>query len=376
MAAWVLAWIGGLLLGGALTVLAADLVAVRVWRVAPSVLESGPPVSILKPLYGLEPDLYEILRTFCVQDYPCYEVVFGIQDAKDPAGAVVRRLQAEFPDRDLVLVVNDRLIGSNRKVCNLANILERARYGRLVLADADISVGPDYVRTVAAPLADAGVGIVTCLYRGNAHGGVWSRLGSLFIQDWFVPSVLLARLLGQSGFAFGATIALRRETLAAIGGFEAFASHLADDYEIGARTRALGLRTVLSPYVVTTAVAEPTFADLWAHQLRWLRTIRLVNPAGYAASVFSFALPVAAIGGALVGSAWAWACVFLALVLRLMLHWRACRRLGAHAQWGLWPVADLLLLALWVAGFLGRRVRWRDQRLAVGASGSIKASRE
>ncbi len=373
MAASALVWAGWILLGGALTVLVADLIAVRAWRPVSSAPPAGPPVSILKPLYGLEPDLYETLRTFCVQDYPQYEVVFGIQDPADPAGGVVRRLQAEYPDRDLILVVNDRLIGSNRKVCNLANIFERVRYDYLVLADADIAVGPDYVRTVTAPLADAGVGIVTCLYRGIAYGGVWSRLGSLFIQDWFVPSVLLARLLGQTGFAFGATIALRRDALLAIGGFPALASHLADDYEIGARTRALGLRTLLSPYVVNTAVAEPTLSDLWTHQLRWLRTIRLVNPAGYAASVFSFALPVAAIGGALVGSAQAVACMFLALALRLMLHWHTSRRLGAHPQWRLWPAADLLLLALWLTGFLGRRVRWRNQRLNVSADGSIKS---
>ncbi len=370
----ILAVSGWLLLAGALLVLAADLVAVRVWPASPPPPGGPPvPVSVLKPLYGLEPDLYGMLRTFCVQDYPRYQVVFGVHDAEDPACAVVRRLQKEFGGQDLVLVIDDRLIGSNRKAGNLANMLGHARYDTLVLADADITVGPDYVRTVVAPLADAGVGIVTCLYRGVPQGGIWSRLGTLFIQDWFVPSVLLARLLGQSNFAFGATIALRRSALDAIGGFAALASHLADDYEIGARTRALGLRTVLSSYVVGTAVAEPTFGSLWAHQLRWLRTIRLVNPAGYAASVFSFALPVAGIGALMAASPPAGACLFLAFAFRLMLHWQINRRLGTPARWGLWPAADVLLFALWVAGFLGRRVQWRDQRLAVGANGSIKS---
>ncbi len=359
-----------------LAVLVAQVLALGAWPAREPSPASLPPVSVLKPLHGEGVGLYECLRSFCRQDYPSYEVVFGVQDARDPAIAVVRRLQAEFPERVLALVIDPTRRGGNAKIDNLANLMAAAQYDILVLADADILVGPDYLRRLAGPVQDPRVGIVTCLYRGSPAPGPWSRLGALFIQDWFVPQVLLAHALGSADFAFGATIALRRPVLEACGGFEALGSQLADDYALGARTRALGWRTVLSSYYVDTVVCEPRLRDLAAHQLRWLRTIRLINPWGYYFSGVTFGLPLAVIAAAVSGRGWVWGLAFLALIARLVLHSRACRRLQAPRRFGLVPLADALLCGLWALGLAGRTVRWQGATLAVGHDGSIKANRE
>ena len=353
-------------------VLIAQGLALGAWPAREPSPESLPPISILKPLYREGPRLYDCLRSFCAQNYPDYEIVFGVQDAQDPAIAVVRRLQAEFPQRVLTLVINPARRGGNAKIDNLINLMAAVRHDILVLADADILVGPDYLRRLAGPVQDPGVGLVTCLYRGSPTPGLWSRLGALFIQDWFVPQVLLAYALGSQDFAFGATIALRRPVLAACGGFEALSSHLADDYMLGARTRALGWRTVLSSYYVDTMVDEPRLGDLVAHQLRWLRTIRLINPWGYLFSFVTFGLPLAVAAAAIAGSGWVWGLAFLALIARLVLHSRACRRLQAPRRFGLVFLADALLCGLWAVGLVGRKVKWRDATLAVGHDGSIK----
>ncbi len=359
-----------------LAVLIAQVLALGAWPAREPQPARLPPISVLKPLYGEGPGLYECLRSFCVQDYPSYEVVFGVQDAQDPAIAVVRRLQAEFPGRVLTLVIDPARRGGNAKIDNLANLMAAVHHDILVLADADILVGPHYLRRLAGPVQDPRVGIVTCLYRGSAAPGLWSRLGALFIQDWFVPQVLLAHALGSADFAFGATIALRRPVLEACGGFEALGSQLADDYALGARTRALGWRTVLSSYYVDTVVCEPRLRDLAAHQLRWLRTIRLINPWGYYFSGVTFGLPLAVIAAVVSGRGSVWALAFLALITRLVLHSRACGRLQAPRRFGLVPLADALLCGLWVLGLVGRRVRWQGATLAVGHDGSIKANRE
>ncbi|AOY94354.1 Fe-S oxidoreductase [Cupriavidus sp. USMAA2-4] len=347
------------LLGSALASVAAGYALAAAWagRRAPAAwpAPAAPrPVSVLKPLCGAEPRLYENLAGLCRQTHPCYQIVFGVRDAADPAIAVVERLRADFPACDIALVVDPRVHGSNLKVSNLINLFAAARHDDLVLADSDIAVPPDYLVRVAAPLADPQVGVVTCLYRGRPVGGLWSRLGAGFIDGWFAPSVRIAHAGGSRRFAFGATIALRRGTLAAIGGFEALSDRLADDFWLGELARQLGLRTVLSEVVVGTDVTETRLAELWSHELRWLRTIRSLNPAGFSFTFITFTWPMLALGLALAP---------LPAVLAIAAAGAAARSVlaGSAGDALLAPLRDMLLLAEWAAALPGKRVRWRDQ---------------
>ncbi|HEX7325033.1 MAG TPA: bacteriohopanetetrol glucosamine biosynthesis glycosyltransferase HpnI [Rhodanobacteraceae bacterium] len=327
------------------------------------------PVTILKPLHGMEPRLYENLRSFCVQDYPTFQVLLGMRDPADPALPIARRIQQDFPDLDIEVVVDPQLHGRNHKVGNLANLVRHARHPWLVIADSDISVGPDYLRRVCPPLADPGTGIVTCLYRGRALGGLWSRLGALFIDEWFVPAVHIARLFGSREFGFGATLALRRDTLGAIGGFESIADQLADDYRIAERARALGLETKLSGYIVTTDVAEASLHQLVQHELRWMRTIRMLSPLGYPCMVISFGVVVAAIGAAIAGGTpGALALLALTCAARATLHLAVAR----HARGWFLPrlrtlplivLRDVLNVGLWATAFAGHQVTWAGREL-------------
>lgn len=326
-------------------------------------------VSILKPLHGMEPRLYENLRSFCLQDYPAFQLLFGVRDAADPALAVARQLRREFPQLDITVVVDARRHGRNHKVSNLTNLAQRARHPWLVIADSDISVGPDYLQRVCAPLANPATGIVTCLYRGRAAGGFWSHLGTLFIDEWFVPAVHIARLFGSQAFGFGATLALRRSTLSAIGGFESIADELADDYRLAERVRGVGLTTELSGYIVTTDVTEDSVRALMTHELRWMRTIRMLSPLGFPCMVVSFGLVVAAIGASLTGGSET-ALVLLAVTCaaRAALHFAVAQRKPhwfsrAGLTLPLMLLRDVLNLALWATAFAGRHVAWVGHEL-------------
>jgi ceramide glucosyltransferase len=347
-------------------------VAVRCSRRAPVATPTfQPAVTVLKPLCGAEYELYESLRSFCQQRYARFQIVFGVRDPQDPAVAVVHRLQREFPSLDLQLVIDPTQWGSSRKVSNLMNMMPLVRHDYLVIADSDVRVEPDYLASVVAPLAQTAVGIVTCPYRGRARPGYWSLLGSMFVNEWFMPSAHVAALFGSRSFAFGATIALRREVLAAIGGFAAIANQLADDYRLGELTRRLGLRTVLSEVVVETCVDERSLADLIAHELRWLRTIRTVQPAGYAFSFISFGIPTAAVGCLLSAGAGATLAILATTVAaRLMLHFAVCTVPLPPWRIGAVVLNDGLGFALWCWGFTARRVQWRQIRYHVARDGS------
>ena len=344
-------------------------------RAAKFVPLSAPQVTLLKPLCGVEPDTYECLRSFCDQDYPDFQVVFGVSHESDPAVALVRRLLAlrrAHPVLRLDLVADRRRHGSSNKVSNLINMLPLARHDFLVLADSDVRVGRDYLARVVAPLLDAGVGIVTCVYRGEARRGLWSALGCSFINEWFVPSVRVTAITGSRSFAFGATIALRREVLSSIGGFAAIANQLADDYRLGELTRKMGLRTVLSDVIVDVCVSERSLAELIQHELRWLRTIRALNPLGYGFSFVTFGVPVAAVGTLLTGGKMAaLALLLVTAVARLLLHLKTRRAGTAIQQLLLLPVRDLLTVVLWSWSFVTRRVRWRDDDYLVARDGSV-----
>ncbi|VXB43530.1 putative glycosyltransferase [Burkholderia sp. 8Y] len=345
--------------------------------------DSPVPVSILKPLCGAEPRLYANLETFCTQTHPSYQLLFGVAHASDAAAGVVRRLARAYPDRDIELVIDATTHGSNRKVANLINLSGHAKHDVIVIADSDIAVEPDYLMRVTAPLADASVGVVTCLYRARCIGGIWARLGSLFIDEWFVPSVYVANALGYGRFGFGATLALTRETLEKIGGLEALRDCLADDFWLAERARVIGLRTVLSDVVVTTDVIEGDLPSLWRRETRWLRTIRSINPLGFACLCITFASPwlltSALLGvsfdtsGTDLAQSTADAIVDISTSLgisaRLLLHSRSAR--SWRAFWRdlpLIPLRDGLMWLAWFAALFGSSVVWRGVRVPLNVS--------
>jgi ceramide glucosyltransferase len=369
-------WFGIAVAASAAAYTLAAAIAVRVKLKAEYCVRPGeaPAVTILKPLCGDEHELYECLRSFCDQDYAQFQIVFGVADGADPAAEVVGRLQREFPKLDLKLVVDRRQHGSSRKVSNLMNMMPLARHDFLVISDSDVRVPREYLSRIVPPLLDPDVGIVTCPYRGVPRRGLWSLLGSMFINDWFIPSVRVAALSGSRAFAFGVTIALRRQVLAGIGGFAAIANQLADDYRLGELTRSRGLRTVLSDVVVETCVDERSFSSLAHHELRWLRTIRAVRPFGYGLSFITFSVPVALLGCAISRGAWP-AIVLLAVTAlgRIVLHLRVRGTASGIARdFAVLPLREALSLLLWAWGFVTRRVHWRDDRLRVTRDGSVQ----
>jgi ceramide glucosyltransferase len=336
-------------------------------------LQPTPAVSILKPLCGAEPETYECLRSFCTQIYAPYQVVFGVSDPADPAVSIVQRLQREFPDLDLALSIEHRRHGSNPKVSNLIHMLALARHDYLVIADSDVRVEPTYLAELVPPLADDGVGIVTCCYRGVPRPGIWSLFGSMYINEWFIPSVRVAALWGYRSFAFGATIAIRRDTLARVGGLAAISDQLADDYRLGELTRAHGLRTVLSSVEVDTLVRERSAADLIAHELRWRRTIRKLSPYGYAFSFVTLGLPVTVLQLLLTGGAAASAAIVgITALSSVLIPLKARTRHLTRLSIFLVPLRDLLHFVLWIWSFTTRHVRWRKDRFLLRRDGAAQ----
>ncbi len=357
------------------------VVAVLAWRMQrrPSKARSMPPITVLKPLCGAEPGLLEHLRSFCRQDYPEFQIVFGVRDAGDPACALVKRLAAEFPSVPIELVINPQLHGTNLKISNLVNMLPYARHDILAMADSDAFVGSDYLATVTAPLLDQDVGLVTCIYRGAPTGGIWSRLGAMYINEWYVPSVLLAWLFGYEGYVSGQTVCLRRDTLDALGGLRVMANHLADDHRLGELVRGLGLRIVLSPYVVDGEHHEPTFRSLTRHELRWMRTIHVLRPRSFRLIFITFSFPLAVLGliAALSESpfsAAAWVLFGISLLARLVLHFVHRLRDDRALVSDLWllPVRDVLICWVWCRSFFTSHVTWRGKEFDVGSDGVMR----
>jgi len=321
----------------------------------------------------MEPELYENLRSFCDQNYADYQVVFGARDARDPAIAVINRIIEEFPQRDLSLVVDETVIGTNLKVSILACMLRLAKHDLIVVADSDMRVERNYLRALVAPFQDRQVGAVTCLYKGTPAPGLPSRLGAMFINDCFAPSVLVALSFQELRFCFGATMAVTRKALEASGGFAALADQLADDHILGRRVAQQGLKVVLSAYLVENRVWEPSLAALFQHELRWARTIRAMQPVGFTFSFVSYPVAVSLLFFLLLPSAVGLTAVAVSVILRVLLH-RAVHVnfdvVGRTAPW-LAPVRDLLSFLVWAASFFGRSVEWRKQQFSVRSDGKL-----
>lgn len=323
-----------------------------------------PPVSILKPLKGPDPDMYENFRSHCLQDYSDYEIIFGVSEPDDPAVKLVEQLKSEFPQRAIQLIVCAKRLGTNVKVSNLAQMLPHARYDLLIVNDSDIRVEPDYLRRVLAPLADSNTGLVTCLYRGMPNSTLGSRLEALGISTDFCPGVLVARQLEGIKFGLGSTMAFRRRDLATIGGFEGFADYLADDYHLGQRIAALGLKVELSDVVVETFLPRYSVREFLAHQLRWARAVRDSRFWGYVGLGISFGLVWAVL--ALIfagGAAWAWGLLGLTTAMRfavaIFVGGRVLHDRRATRWLMLILLRDAIAVIVWLMSFVGHTISWR-----------------
>jgi len=331
----------------------------------------NPPVSILKPVSGLDPHFYEAIRSHAVQDYPEYEIVFGVHDPADPCIPDIERLQAEFPSLPIRLVVSSRQ-ALNRKVGTLIDLAAQARHPLLLVNDADVRVPQDYLRRVVAPLENPKVGLVTCLYgaRADTWPGRWESLG---IATDFPAGVLVARLLGVAEFGLGSTLAFRAADLARFGGFEALADYLADDYQLGKHLSALGLRVELSKAVVETNLGDDTWSGVWRHQVRWARTIRLSRGGYFGMPVTQASLWFVLL--ALKGIWWlAVPLLALRLVVALVVGCVILKSREAARYFFLIPLRDLWGVAIWFAGLSGDTVLWRGARLKLDKRGRIIAT--
>jgi len=334
------------------------------------------PVSILIPLCGADAGAYENYAAFCRQDYCAYQIVFGVRDPMDAAIPIVRRLIAHFPERDIALVICPKTIGSNLKVSNLYNMLERVKHEWIVIVDSDIRVGPSYLRSIMPRLADQRVGLVTCLYRAAQAPDLAARLEAIGITADFVPGVLAAWLLEGMHFALGSTMAMTRTTLKAIGGFQAIGDYLADDFMLGNLIARAGYEVCLARYVVEAVVAPMGFYGMLKHQLRWSRSMRFSRPVGYLGAVLTHGTALALLNLLVYhGAVPSLVLLGVALSIRLGMAWL----IGVHwlddivlkKYFWLLPLRDLLNFGIWCLGLVGKRVEWRGRLLEIIGDGKI-----
>jgi len=349
---------------------------VRFVTASPRVSPGDRPVTVLRPLHGLDPGLHENLQSCVDQRYPVFELVCGVQDPADPAIVIVDQLKRERPDPVITLVIDATSHGRNFKVANLVNMLRAARHDCLVMIDSDMRTPPEFLATVSGLLADPTAGLVTSLYRGRAADeGLWSRLGAQYINYAFLPQAVVGERLRPGRGCFGASIAMSRETLEAMGGLAAIADTLADDNALGVGVRSLGKRVVVSPIILDNWLAEPSFGALFRHELRWLLTIRSVAPRGHFGLLLTHPLPLALFGVLTGGLAPIPLGVLAIALLARFGMVRAIDRVLGLAPSGPWLFAgrDLISFAVYVASFCTRTVTWRDRHFHVSRQGRLSA---
>ena len=342
--------------------------ALRYLQVRPPTLLGTEPISILKPLAGLDLDLESNLRTFFEQDYPSFEILFAVRSESDPAVQVVSRLQHEYSKIPSRLVITGEPAYPNAKVFSLEHMMAAAGNDLLVMSDSDIRVTPDLLRTAAAEFQDAPLGVATCPYRAVPGPSFWSRLEATGMNTDFWGGALVARMLEGMRFAVGPTIVARRRVLQAIGGFARLKDYLAEDFVMGQFAADAGHGVILSSYVIEHHIGSATFGENIAHRLRWARSTRRSRPAGYIGQLFTMPLPLALIVSA-VSPAW-WPVLPIAVVVRVVAAYMVSGRvLRARLNWALLPIEDLMGFFFWIAGFFGNTISWRGRRYRLSADG-------
>lgn len=330
----------------------------------------APPISILKPVHGLDRESYENFASFCRQEYPEFEILLCVSDASDPAVPVIEKIIGDFPNRSIRLLTGSEPIGVSDKVNKLCRMAREARFGILLVSDSDVRVEPGFLRSVAAHFEDPAAGGVTCLYRGLTDGSFAANLEAVGNSADFAPGVLVARQLGGLKFMLGAVMAVTRRRLAEIGGFKSLADYFSDDYELGNRIAARGGRIELACETVSVVYPRQTLAEAFRHQLRWNLSIRFSRPLGHAGLLFSMGLPWAILGALLAPNARA-AAAYLAgyLALRTAVAWQVGvagmkDSLVAKKLW-LLPLRDAFAFLVWLASFFPQRIHWRGREFFV-----------
>ena len=353
------------------------LAAVRAFfRRAPTVGETNPPVSIIKPLKGLDARSRQNLASFCRQDYPVFQIVFALQSPEDPCLAMIRQLVADYPDLDIEIVIDPTLHGANGKVSNLINAFPFIKHDIIVIADSDVTVETDYLAKISAHFSDPEIGLATSLYRGATVHSTAAAIEALGFTAEMIPNVIVAERLEGLRFALGASLAVRRKALEAIGGFNALADYLADDYQLGTMIHRAGWKVVLSADFVASVMQKETLAAVLVRQLRWCRTMRVSRPWGYLASGITHPLPAIAAAFAIAGcTQTAFAAAILLYVCRgtiLTYFSRTYVRDGLLPGY-LWllPFRDALSTATWAGAFTGNSVSWRGETFTLKADGTI-----
>ena len=338
-------------------------------------LGAPPPlaVTILKPVCGAEPRLYECLKSFCVLNHAPLQIIFGVGDHADPAIPVVQRLIEEFPALDLSLVVDSAVHGTNLKVGNLINMYRSAKHEIVLVSDSDTEVAPDCLNSVLAPFADQSVGAVTCLYKAAPSRGLASDLGALFVNDWFLASAVVDAGMREAAYCFGPVTAIRREALEAMGGFGMLAFHLADDFMLGRMIAAAGYKVRLADYVPDIVVDE-NVGSLLRHELRWARTVRTVKPGEHFMSGVMEPLPLLLLllvpfphwGG--------WLMLGVVMALRIVLHFLVRRRFGITTPARPWllPLRECLCFGIWLASYRSSHVSWRERDFVIAPGGRLE----
>jgi ceramide glucosyltransferase len=343
---------------------------------APAALAAAPPVTILRPMKGLDPEADANLLSLLEQDYPGpVQVILGADSEADPAIAAARRLKAAHPDRDIVVIADAAQHGTNRKLGNLINMAPKAAGEILVISDSDVALPPNGLSALVGALQQPGTGLAYALYRGRPTGNLWSRIAALDINARFASSVVVGQALNAHP-VLGPTMAVGAATLAAAGGFQRLKDVLADDFELGRMAREQGLAIACPPMLIDHGFPERSLGELWRHELRWARTIRLLNPGGYVGSLITYVLPLALIGALLTGLH-PLALIALGVLagLRLTLALLSCLVMQADlsALW-LFPLRDLIAFAVFLAAFFGSRIEWRGAQLRVKPDGAMASS--
>ncbi len=340
------------------------IAAVRYRAVRPAKLETAPPISILKPLAGVDDGLEENLRTFFEQKYPSFEILLAVRSPKDPAIAVAERLRAAYPAVPSRLIVTGEPPYPNAKVFSLDRMLAAARHDLVVMADSDTKVTPGMLSTIAAEFQDPHLGLATCPYRAVPGHSFWSTLEAIGLNTEFIGGVLVARMLAGMKFALGPTIAARRETLDRIGGFDAVKDYLAEDFVMGKLAAERGYGVILSSYVIEHRIGSQRIAANLKHRLRWSRSTRRSRRWGYVGQVFTNPLPLALLLWALRPELWP--AVGVTVVFRAVAGWAtAARALDdplVRRLWWLVPLQDVASFLVWLCGFFGNTILWRGRK--------------